>query len=99
MRIVLPLLEQQNRPARTGLALGNEDDAGRFDEGWVLGSVDEAGQVEVVPVRPARGLLSHGCNVPERRDRAPSYVEDDVVSAAREPEHRVVLRRGHDVAV
>ena len=52
-----PLLEEQNRASLSGTSLGYDDVARRLDEGRVLAAVDEAGQVTVVLVGPARGLL------------------------------------------
>jgi len=71
----------------------------RLDESWVLGPIDEARQVEVVMVRPARGLLADRGNATQRVDRAARDVEDDVVAAARDPQHGVVLGRRHHEAL
>jgi hypothetical protein len=57
------------------------------------------GQVAVVAVRPARGLLGHRRQAADLRDRLARDVEHDVVGAARDPEHCVVLRRRHREAL
>src|SRR5262249_60675318 len=56
VRLVRPLLEQQDRAAGAPVAVGDENHLRRLDQRRVLGPVDEAGEVEVVAVRPARGL-------------------------------------------
>ena len=55
--VVLPLLEQQDRAALAGLAGRDERDVGRLDQRRVLGAVDEAGEVQIVVVRPADDLV------------------------------------------
>src|SRR3954470_13822708 len=57
---VLPLLQQQDRPARAAVTLRHEHGRRRVDERRVLAAVDEAGQVAVVLVRPAGRLLGDG---------------------------------------
>ena len=83
--------------ART--SLGDEDELRRFDQRRVLGPVDEAGQVAIVPVGPARGLFRHRSQRPELGDGGACYVEDHVVGASGKPQHGVVLRGRHDEAV
>jgi hypothetical protein len=96
---VAPLLQQQDRAARARDSVGDHRELGRFDQARVLAPVDESGQVAVVSVRPARGLLRDGRRRFERPNRFTGHVEDDVVRAPGDPEHRVVLRRRHRVAV
>jgi len=40
--VVGPLLQEQDRPARAGSSLGDEDELGRIDQRWILGSVDDS---------------------------------------------------------
>ena len=96
--VVAPLLQQEDRAARARDAVGNHRELGRFDQTRVLAAVDEAGQVAVVSVRPARGLLGDGRRRFERPNRFTGHVEDDVVGAPGDPEHGVVLGRRHRVA-
>ena len=80
--VVLPLLQQQDRAALAGLPVGHERDLRRLDQRRVLGAVDEAGEVAVVLVGPARRLVRDRGDGRERRDRRPRRVEDHVVGAA-----------------
>src|SRR5207237_1819758 len=57
--VVRPLLQEQDRPARSGLTVGDQDEPGGLDQGRILCSIDEAGQVEIVPVGPAGGLCDN----------------------------------------
>src|SRR5262245_6547545 len=98
-RVVLPLLQEQDRSPGALFPVRHEHVLRRVDQIRVLGAVDEARHVEVMPVRPARRLLCDRRDSGERANRHPRDVEDDVVRAARDPEHRVVLRRGHDESV
>src|SRR5690242_20713931 len=68
-RVVRPLLEEQDCPAAAGLALGNEHELRCLDQRRILRAVDEPSQVEIVPVRPARGLLGDGGYLRQRADR------------------------------
>jgi hypothetical protein len=52
-----PFLQEQHRPARTGAFLADERDLRRVDQRRVFGSVDEAGEVTIMTVRPARCLF------------------------------------------
>ncbi len=97
--VVLPLLQEQDRAAGPGRAFGDEGDPRRVDQRGVLGPVDEAGQIQVVPVGPARGLLGDRRPNSERGDRLARRVEDDVVRAPRQPQDGVVLRGRHHEAV
>ena len=90
-----PLLQEQHRPARPGLSLRDDGELGRVDQRRVLGAVDEAGQVTIVPVRPARRFLDDRRDTGQLADRHPRDLEDDVVGAAGQPEDGVVLGRGH----
>jgi hypothetical protein len=94
--VVDPLLQEQDRPARPGAPLGDERELRRLDQAWVLGAVDEPGQVPIVTVRPARRLVGDGCKPGECGDRVACRVEDHVIGNAGDPEHRIVLRRRHD---
>jgi hypothetical protein len=93
--VVCPALQQQHGPSRARLAWRDERDLGRAGEARVLRPVDEAGQVAVVAVGPARGLDRHRGDRRERRDRAAGLVEDDVVGRPGQPQHRVVLGGRH----
>ena len=101
-----PFLKQEDRTSRAGTALRDECDVRRVDEAGILRSIDESSEVAVVVVRPARGLFGHLRHRVQRRDRLPGHVEDDVVSAAGDPQHGVVLggrhpivARSHDVMI
>ncbi len=50
-------------------------------------------------IRPARRLLDHRHEFGELRDGLTRRVEDHVVGAPREPQHRVVLRGRHQEPV
>src|SRR5207249_5350689 len=54
--IVNPLLQEQDRASSSGTALRNEDQARRIVQRRILGSIDEAGQIAIVAVGPARGF-------------------------------------------
>ena len=56
-------------------------------------------EIAVVAIRPTGRLLRHRGQGGQLADSASRDVEDDVVRAAGEPQHRVVLRRRHEVAV
>jgi len=56
-------------------------------------------QVQVVPVRPTRGLLGDRSSIVERGDRRACRVEDHVVSAPRQPQDGIVLRGRHHEGV
>src|SRR5438876_8812103 len=58
-RVVRPLLQKEDRPSRSWHSLGYEDQLRGIDQSGILGSVDEAGQIEIVSVRPARGLFDN----------------------------------------
>ena len=90
-----PFLQQEDRTALTRARLADDGDIGRLDQRRVLAPVDEAGEVAVVVVRPARGLLRDARDLAQSRDRLPSHVEHDVIRAAGNPEHGIVLRGGH----
>ena len=98
-RVVGPFLQEQDRPARAGPTVGDDRDVRGLDQRRVLAAVDEAGQVAIVPVGPARGLLRDGGQLTELGDGVAGHVEDDVVGAPREPEHGVVLGGRHHEAV
>src|SRR5205807_9340995 len=101
-----PFLQQEYRTALTRARLADDSDIGRLDQRRVLAPVDEAGEVAVVVVRPARGLLRDARDLAQSRDRLPSHVEHGVIRTAGNPEHGVVLgcrhlevARADDVAV
>jgi hypothetical protein len=52
-RLVLPLLQQQNRAGSTGNALRQKCVARSIQQCRILRAIDEAGQIAIVPVRPA----------------------------------------------
>jgi len=54
---VLPFLQQKDSSCFTGIAIAYERHVRSIDEARVLCSVDEAGQVAIVSVWPARGLV------------------------------------------
>ena len=97
-RVVAPLLQQEDRAAGAR-AVRDHRELRRFDQGRVLAAVDEAGEISVVLVRPARGLLRDRRDVVQRGDCLASGLEDDVVRTSRQPEDGVVLRRRHPVAL
>jgi len=57
--VVGPFLQEEDRPSGTRAAVGDQRDVRSIDQGGVLGAVDEAGQVAIVPVGPARRLFGH----------------------------------------
>ena len=93
-----PLLQQEDRAAGAR-AVRDHRELRRFDQGRVFAAVDEPGEIAVVLVRPARGLLRDRRDVVQRGDCRASGLEDDVVRASRQPEDGVVLRRRHPVAI
>jgi hypothetical protein len=92
--VVKPLLEQQELAARARTAVGDDGELRRVDQARVLAAVDEAREVAVVAVGQAGGFLCDRCHRLQRRDCRPRGVEHDVVGAAGEPEHGVVLGAG-----
>jgi hypothetical protein len=72
---VHPLLQEEDRAACSGISLRDEHEARRVDQGRVLGAVDEARDVEVVPIRPARRLVGELRDRGQLRDRGARDVE------------------------
>ena len=99
-RIVDPLLQEQHGAAGPWRPLWERGTSpgASISVGFSL-AVDEAGQVAVVLVGPARRLLLNRGEPCERGDRRARRVEDHVVRAPGQPQHRVVLRRRHREAV
>jgi hypothetical protein len=68
-RIVHPLLQQQDRAPGSGTSAGNEDEFRRIDQRRILGPVDEAREVEVVLIGPARCLFDERSEPCDSGDR------------------------------
>src|SRR5487761_265674 len=96
--VVGPLLEEQDGASGTGAPWGNEGDCRSVEQAWVLRTIHETGEVTIMAVGPARGLLGNAGELPERLDRLACLVEDDVVGTSRQPQQGVVLSRGHHKA-
>ncbi len=77
-----PLLQEQDGSSGTGGPVGDEGDFRGIDQAWVLGPVDEAGEVAVVPVGPARRLVAQRGQTAELADRLAGHIEDYVVRAS-----------------
>ena len=83
-------------PAAPGTPSGRSASVGSVEQGWILRAIDEAGEIAIVPVRPARGFFGQRGLAREVMNDGAGHVEDDVVRAAGEPYQRVMLRGRHN---
>src|ERR1700722_2876692 len=93
--LVFALLQQQHRAGGAGNSFGQQSYARSIEQRRILRAVDEPGKIAIVLVRPTRRFFSQRglpCKVTNNRAR---HIEDNVVRAAGEPHHRIVLRARH----
>lgn len=94
-----PFLEQEDRPTRSRAPRWDQSDVRGVDQRGILGPVDEAGEITVMLVGPARGLLRDRGRIVELGDRLTRDLEDHVVGRSRQPQDGVVLSSRHHEAV
>ncbi len=80
---MFPLLQKEDGAALARSPVGDRHDTGGLDERWVLRAIDEAGQVEIVVVRPTDHLMGESRERRQRHDHGPRQIEDDVVATSR----------------
>ncbi len=84
-----------SRDPRYGDAAWHQHHIGRLQQAGVLRAIDEAGEVPEALVRPPGKLIGQGGNLRERLNRLPGFIEEDVVLAAGQPQHGVMLGSWH----
>lgn len=81
--LVLPLLQQQHRAGSAGNTFGQQCVDRRVEQLRVLRAIDEAGEIAIVTIRPARSLFpERGQSGEVIYDRV-RHIEDHVIRAAR----------------
>ena len=93
-RLVFPLLQQQHGTGSARNPFRQQRRAGSVEQRRILRAIDEARKIAIVPVRPARSLFRQRRLPREILHHRARHIEQNVISTARQPHQRIMLRAG-----